>query len=432
MDPAHRIRVKRRRHGYHGGSGEDFQSGRWTVWLLFRLRKKRDDLNATLTIIAPRAHSAAGLAFCGSRRIAAVGRGWWRSWRPALLALVALAATGCQLSEKRSPPEPPSSAETQPPQSETEAADDLSAAIASLERGEGQRAHAMLVRLRERAPDSEVVRRLLRQIDAPVEELLPGPYRQVEVAPGDSLSLIASRELGDPLLFYALARLNGIDAPARLPAGTWLRIPAFESGRPDAAAAGVSVAEIESVAAYLARSGQVEQARRMLIDRLARDDRPLQSTQRRLVDITLEEIAGADATGEADRALTLVDEALSVVDAPTSRARLVQAHSKLRAGELYRLALEIRERGDLETAYARAAEAVVLDPASSEAGLLAESLKEEVVESLHGGALVAWRNRDVDLAIRNWESLLEIDPDFEPARIYLDRARSLRLRLDEP
>lgn len=423
--------------GYHGGSGESLQSARWTGWLPFPLRKKRDELKGRLTIIATRAHSATVLGFWRSGRIAAVGRGWWKAWRPALLALVALAAGGCQLSEKRSPPEPRSSTHTPSPQSESEAVADLSAAIASLERGEGQRAHAMLVRLRERKPDSEVVRRLLRQIDAPVEELLPGPYKQVQVAPGDSLSLIASRELGDPLLFYALARLNGIDTPARLPAGTLLRIPAFESGRPDApstpsAGAGVSAPEIESIAAHLARSGQVGQARTMLIDHLARDDQPLQSTQRRLVDITLEEISRAGATGEVDRGVTLVDEALSVVDTPASRARLVQARSKLRSGELYRLALEIRQRGDLEAAYARAAEAVVLDPASGEAELLAESLKEEVVESLHGRALVAWRNRDVDLAIRNWESLLEIDPDFEPARVYLDRARSLRLRLDEP
>lgn len=359
-------------------------------------------------------------------------RGWW----PALLALAVLAAGGCQTAEKR-PPAPPSAAELTPAEPEPEVTDDLSTVIDHLERGEEQRARAVLVRLRDKTPDSEVVRRLLHQIDAPVEELLPGPYRQVEVRPGDSLSLIAARELGDSLLFYALARLNRIKTPARIPVGTSLRIP--EAGDPQTdgpesasnPAAG-SFQEVESAASRLARSGQVEQARRMLIERLAEGGQAPESTQRRLVDVTLQRVSGAGVDGEVSGRVAIVDEALSVVDAPAARARLVQARSGMRSRELLRLARALREAGDLPAAYARAGEAAALAPASNEVKQLVEELEGDVVDSLHGRALEAWRDRDVDLAIRNWESLLEIAPDFEPARIYLERARSLRLRLDEP
>jgi len=295
----------------------------------------------------------------------------------------------------------------------------------------------MLLALREKTSDSRVVERLLAQIDTPVEELLPGPYRQVEVSRGDSLSRIAARELGDPLLFYALARLNGIGAPARIPAGTSIRIPVPETTKPGIPGpvsdpAGVSAAEIDSVAAHLARSGQREQAHRMLIDWLANDDQASEAVQRRLVEITLKEVSGADFDGQIDKALTVVDEALSVVDVQSARARLVQTRSQLRSRELHRLALKLEEQGDLQAAHARAVEAAALVSAPVETQRLARRLETEVVDLLHERALLAWRERNVDQAIRNWESLLEIAPDFEPARVYIERARRLRRRLEQP
>lgn len=334
------------------------------------------------------------------------------------------------MSEKRPGTETPSQ------QPQAQAAVDLSAAIEHLERGEQRRARAVLTRLRDSDPGSGIVERLLRQIDAPVEELLPGPYRALEVAPGDSLSLIAGRELGDPLLFYALARLNNIEAPARIPAGTQIRIPVRDRTDPAKPGrvsdpSGTSAADIESVAGHLARNGQPAQARRILIDWLTDNDEPAESAQRQLVGITLQEVSSTGSEGRMEDALAMVDEALAVVQAPTSRARLVQTRSALRSRELYRLALRLEEQGELQAAYARAAEAAALDASAPEPKKLAGRLESEVVDLLHEQALVAWRKRDVDLAIRNWESLLEIAPDFEPARIYIERARRLRRRLEQ-
>ena len=367
---------------------------------------------------------------CALRR-AGVLRCPGHRWRSALLVALALAAGGCQLSEKRPASETPS----EPQQSE--ATVDLSAAIGHLERGEEERARALLLKLRDKTPGSEVVDRLLRQIDVPARELLPGPYREIEVSAGDSLSLIAGRELGDPLLFYALARLNGIEAPARIPTGTLVQIPVADgaqSGTPGKvpASAGISAAEIDSVVAHMARNGQREQARRMLIDWLAQGEQKSASAQRRLVEITLQEVSGAGFDGQVDKALALVDEALAVIDVPPARAQLVQTRSGLRSRKLYRLALALEEQGDLQTAHARAAEAAALDSAPQDAERLAESLEVKVVDLLHGRALVAWRNRNVDLAIRNWESVLEIAPDFEPAQVYVERAKRLRRRLEQP
>ncbi len=349
--------------------------------------------------------------------------------RVALVAALAVAAGGCQLTDKRK------AAETPPAQPGQEETADLSTVVDRLERGETRQARDLLVRLRDQTPDSEVVEWFLHQIDAPVEELVPGPYRRVKVAPGDSLSQIAARELGDPLLFYALARLNGIETPARIPAGTWVRIPASEdaqsNGLEKAPKAGaISAQDVESVAVDLARGGRPGEARRTLTDWLAKSQRAPESTQRLLVEIMLEQVFDFD--GKTEQALTLIDEALSVVEADDLRLQLAQARSSLQSRERYRLAQALQSRGELQAAYARATEAVALDPGAQRAKRLAESLEAEVIDLLHSRALVAWRDRDVDRAIRNWASLLEIAPDFEPAKVYIERAKRLRRRLEEP
>ncbi|MEX0915699.1 MAG: LysM peptidoglycan-binding domain-containing protein, partial [Wenzhouxiangellaceae bacterium] len=316
---------------------------------------------------------------------------------------------------------------------------DLSTVMNYLELGEPDRALEMIGRLSEESPNSQVLARLLRQIEMPIDQLLPGPYRQIEVGPGESLSLIAARELGDPLMFYALARLNGIDVPSRIPVGTVLRIPELPdpptAETPEAnsieSPTRISTPEIESVAEYLARSGQVEQARHMLIGRLEDAATP-ESTHELLVGLTLERASQLRAEGAYDQATSVIDRALSVVDFPEPRARLRLARSATRSQMFVEAAQSLRERGELVPAYEMAINATRLDFASTDADQLVTELRQQVVDELHNQALLAWRDRNVDLAIRTWESLLAVVPGFEPASVYLERARRLRQRLGEP
>jgi tetratricopeptide (TPR) repeat protein len=298
----------------------------------------------------------------------------------------------------------------------------------------------VLAELAEDAPGSRVLASLLRQIDEPAEQLLPGPYRQVKVGAGESLSLLAARELGDPLMFYALARLNGIEVPARVPVGTVLRVPVNTETEGDQdeppvgvveAPSEVTVAEVESVAEYLARSGQNGQARAMLIGKLGEGE-GAESTRALLARLTLEQAAEKRAGGEFVKAVEVIDEALEVLDAFPQHSNLVEARDDIRSEMLREEALRRRDGGDLVEAYRTAQKAANLDSGSGEAFILVDELREELVGSLHNEALIAWRDRNVDLAIRTWESLLAVVPDFEPARVYLERARRLRERLDEP
>lgn len=354
-----------------------------------------------------------------------------------------LATTGCELVETReSAPLPASTSPPAEPAGEPAPEADFAAAMAYLEAGRADAARVVLAELSAEAPGSKVLASLMRQIDAPIEELLPGPYRQVEIGAGESLSLIAARELDDPLMFYALARLNEIAVPAQVPVGTMLRVPETSGGADNAdepsldaveAPSEVTAQEIESVAQYLARSGQNDEARAMLIARLGESGSAgADSTRELLTDMTLEQATAMRAEGALVRALEVLEEAVEVMGTSDQRAVLIGTRQEIRSEMLREEALRLREQGALAEAYQAAQSAAKLDTASDKAGLLVDDLRAELVDDLHNKALVAWRDRNVDLAIRSWESLIEVVPDFEPARVYLERARLLREKLDQP
>jgi len=358
------------------------------------------------------------------------------------LMLPVLVAAGCGVFDESDDTVPaPSSTEQPRPEPEAPEAEGISAAIGYLEAGKSACARKLLARLKEESPDSPVVARLIRQIDAPIEDLLPGPYRQIKVSTGQSLYQIAGRELGDPLLFYALARLNGIEVPALVPVGSILRIPESRSkGELDpnlktggrARSPSTAASEVESVARHLALSGLKDQARYILIDQLDARAKMPGSTHEVLVDITRDQAQALSTEGKYEVAISIIDEAGEVVDVRQQRACLAQTRRLVESQMALAEALEMRDRGDLVPAYEMAERASDLDPSSIEAPRLLEDLSSELVDVLHGKALVAWRERDVDLAIRTWESLLAVLPGFEPAQVYLERARRLRERLDQP
>ncbi len=91
----------------------------------------------------------------------------------------------------------------------------------------GQEAEALveLNQLLEAQPGYAPASHYLKQLqDDPVKRLgaASQPYR---VEPGDKMSGLAARFLGDPTLFYLLARYSGVKVPGQLQAGQMIRVP---------------------------------------------------------------------------------------------------------------------------------------------------------------------------------------------------------------
>jgi len=98
-------------------------------------------------------------------------------------------------------------------------------AVQLLDAGEEDRAEAELRAALEEQPGNGPASRLLEQITSDPRTLLGENARPYNVRAGETMSQLAERFLGDPLLFYALARYNGLDAPNQLAAGQSLMIP---------------------------------------------------------------------------------------------------------------------------------------------------------------------------------------------------------------
>lgn len=291
-----------------------------------------------------------------------------------LLLMACLAA--CQTipveAEPEPEPEPPPPAMEPEPQPEPPPAT-LQQAVDLLDLGEVDEAEAVLVRILERTPGSRIARRLLGQIQSDPIELMGADYDVVEVQAGESLSVIAHRELGDSLQFFALARYNGIAVPRRLAPGMEVRIP--RQLRPEPAIA----TEAESVTVSVESNDET-------------------------------------AAGQLVEELPVDEESLA---------------RKRRAGVLYAEGLSERQAGNHYLAISRFEQAVELDPDLAEASQAAAATRAELVERLHEQALGLYRDQRIDESIALWEEAVTLNPEFEPAQVNLERARAVQRRLRE-
>lgn len=96
--------------------------------------------------------------------------------------------------------------------------------------GAGNEAHARveLLKALEEQPGHPAARSLLGQIEVDPKTLLGEKNYSYTVKPGDTLSGLADKLLGDRLKFYALARYNGMAKPEELEVGRVLLIPGEE------------------------------------------------------------------------------------------------------------------------------------------------------------------------------------------------------------
>jgi hypothetical protein len=97
--------------------------------------------------------------------------------------------------------------------------------IAALNRGDAPAARRVLVAMLRRQPNDAVARGLLAQIDTDPRQLLGQESYSYTLREGETLSTVAQRALGNPMMFYALARYNNIAVPTSLVPGQTILVP---------------------------------------------------------------------------------------------------------------------------------------------------------------------------------------------------------------
>jgi hypothetical protein len=103
--------------------------------------------------------------------------------------------------------------------------EDVRDAIALLNRGDPAAARSKLMRALRRQPGDSIARQLIQQIDTDPRTLLGAESYSYTLREGESLSTIAQRALGNPMLFYALARYNNIPVPDQVRPGQTIQVP---------------------------------------------------------------------------------------------------------------------------------------------------------------------------------------------------------------
>ncbi len=352
----------------------------------------------------------------------------------------------------------------------------LKKAISLLEVGEAGQAGAELDAYLAEVPDSRLALDLKAQIAAdPVAALGPQHFLYI-MKPGDSISSVAKRMLGDPLKFYILARYNSLENPSEIEVGQTIRVPGEAPPKavalqPAAEEPEQSVQEAAPAAPAVAPAvpAKIEtQESAATTQRLRAVETEAQAIERVLS--TAEDYRGR---GEHRSAINHLEEGLvEFPEAPVVRrvavatyldhadqlyggGRLTDARSALnRAAELEpgnavvgkRLAqLERRQRAEdlfVEAsrlsnqnlpidAFDTYSEVVKLAPDHAEAKKQLVSLTPKVAEAYHRQALTAYRLQELDKAVQIWDKVLQdIDPNYEPAKVYRAQAKDLMERLE--
>ena len=334
-------------------------------------------------------------------------------------------ATACQVFEQRHEPH-----DTR--ESEAHEDDDtlptipgrLTRAIEYLQEGQPERAENLLVEHLSAHPDNRVAILLLEQIRQDPAVLLGDRYQAVVVRSGDTLSQLAARHAGNGMLFYALARLNGIEQPRLLQPGTVLQVPAGDEAVMEPDEGPVQLAE------DLLDGGEAEKALSMLLTAARSGDfdesgaAALQRSALRVSDTHLE----AGRVDEAHAVLVEIEPWLAEVGADE---RLSHQYNRIDARRALEEARRAAAANDPESEYVLLRRAIELDSELSAAESALAKASMERVDHYHDQALKAWRDQDAQTAAEHWERVLEIDPDFEPARVYLERAHEVLRRLEE-
>ena len=290
-------------------------------------------------------------------------------------------------------------------------AERLRHAIGLLERGDEEQARAELQAYVAAVPDSATARRLLFQIDAPLETLYPEDYFTVTLRNNETLSSLSAYYLDEVLGFYGLARYNGITNPSRVAAGQPIKIPATPAALAarDTKSAAVAVEEPREEI-DTENEGEVRDSWTMIVEFI----------QAGRYGAAVLEAEAARITPEGDRAAILAQAYEGVARELGSSATLLAGTRALRAGQLY------MEGGLPRNALAMFDFALQLTPGSTSARALRDQARQSVVEAEYHAGLRAFQREQLDDAITHFDRALEIDPSHHDATI--NRAHAIELR----
>jgi tetratricopeptide (TPR) repeat protein len=91
----------------------------------------------------------------------------------------------------------------------------------------------------------------------------------------------------------------------------------------------------------------------------------------------------------------------------------------------------LQKSGDLAGAYAAYNEAARVDPGNKDAAMQRDKTRSELIRRYDREAAQAYQRQNLDLAIKKWDQILDIDPGNQKAKLERERAIDLKKRMTE-
>lgn len=363
--------------------------------------------------------------------------------------LVIAMITGCnavkpQATQKRVEQEPVTIPEPSPatqPVESLSASEYITRAIKSLQVGEPTQAKQDLEHSLELRPHGRRAKQLLQQIAADPQQLFGAEHFDYVVQPGDSISKISQKFLGDALAFYALARYNNIANPSQVKAGQTIKIPGqrpteVETSPPPKPTPNTasSTTDDQQTPYTKALAKFNEQDFTGVINLL--EETVDSASAVPLLDLLIKSYQGqADkliADGRPGEANWLLDKAIQLDPSNQSiQDRQREIDDKLEADRLFAEGIDQYTAGQREKALETFGLVLIYDPANQEAFKQQEQIKKELAEEYHTEAMILFRRHQLDEAIVLWDRVLAINPEHEFAGVYRARAEDMKTRISE-
>ncbi len=310
------------------------------------------------------------------------------------------------------------------------------AGVDALQHGDGQKAKPLLQQVLVLEPSHKHAATLLPQIDADPVEMLGKENFPYKVQPGDTLSLIAKRFLGDPFKFYILARYNGLAVSDNLEAGRMLKIPGKKP--PPAKTVAVEQPPSPEVSGLRLPEAKALYANGQFADAIsALEQIRSEKGASAEVDDFAVTVYSAYAkkltdSGQPSEANKLLSKAVPLYPANERlKKQLENMGVNRNAEQSYQEGNQYLNDGELGKAYAAYEKTLKLAPEHAGAQMALLKIKPQVVEAYYADAVRARRRQNYSEALGYLDKLLEIDPNHELAKAnrqeikaILDRERS--------
>lgn len=307
-------------------------------------------------------------------------------------------------------------------------------ALRSLAEGNPAYARALAVRAQELDAKNKLAPRIIEQIDLDPSETFGTEFFEHRIGEGESLSKLAGLYLNDPMLFYWLARYNGLEKPGDIHTGQVIRIP----GKREQALAVVSEPIEDSNfknAKQAFEAGNYIKTIELLENssiEIGTSEKEKLNYQVLLAKAHFQIGVAREKEGnlvEAQRAFGKA--AKQDRDNREYLAYVARVDTKLEIENQYKLGEQLAAANKTDDALAAFTKVLQLQPGHEHASRHIKQLQKDRTEQLYRQALAAQKRHDLDKAIALWEQYLVLEPKNENARSHKERAVELKQNLQK-